>query len=274
MTDISSSASASFTIKTEVFEGPLDLLLTLIEKRKLFVSDISIAKVTDDYIEYVNRLADYSLGDRTQFIYIASTLLLIKAKSLLPNLELTDEEQTDIGLLEQRLKELAVMRKAGAEIQKQFGMHVIFPRGELHTDIHVFAPSKDASVQSLSEAMNRVLGALPKKVEHPKILVQKTVSLEETIEKLTERIKTAVRMSFAEFSGKHAKTGPGSNGSGNNGGNAGKSFEEGRGARVEVIISFLAMLELMKQGVLDAKQEGLFDEIHMESQDLGVPRYN
>ncbi len=263
------SDSASFTIKTEVFEGPLDLLLTLIEKRKLFISDISIAKVTDEYIEYVNRLADYSLGDRTQFIYLASTLLLIKAKSLLPNLELTEEEQSDIGLLEQRLKELAVMRKAGAEIQRQFGMHILYPRGDLHTEIHVFAPSKDASMQSLSEAMNRVIGALPKKVERPKIMVQKTVSLEETIEKLTERIKTAVRMSFAEFSGKHSKTG---NGGGKT--DPGRTLEEHRGARVEVIVSFLAMLELVKQGVLDAKQEGLFDEIHMESQDLGVPRYN
>lgn len=257
--------SNAFTIKTEVFEGPLDLLLTLIEKRKLFISDISIAKVTDEYIEYVNRLAEYSLGDRTQFIYIASTLLLIKAKSLLPNLEFTEEEQTDMALLERRLQELAVMRKASLEIQKQFGSRIIFPRGDFKIDMRVFAPSKDATVQNITNAIQRVIGALPKKVEQPKVLVQKTISLEATIVKLTERIKNAVRMSFTEFSGRGKR---GNGGAGSNGGGI------DRGQRVEVIVSFLAMLELVKQGVLEAKQEGLFDEIHMESQNIGVPRYN
>ncbi len=261
--------SASFTIKTEVFEGPLDLLLTLIEKRKLFISDISIAKVTDEYIEHVNRLAEYSLGDRTQFIYIASTLLLIKAKSLLPNLEFTEEEQTDMALLERRLQELAVMRKASHEVQKQFGSCMIFQRGDFKLDMRVFAPSKDATIQNVTDAIQRVLGALPKKVERPKILVEKTISLEDTIMKLTERIKNAVRMSFTEFSGRAKGGRAGSNGSGGHGG-AGLD----RGQRVEVIVSFLAMLELVKRGVLEAKQEGLFDEIHMESQDIGVPRYN
>lgn len=254
--------SPNFTVKTQVYEGPLDLLLSLIEKRKLFINDISIAKVTDEYIEHVNRLAEYSLGDRTQFIYIASTLLLIKAKSLLPTIEITEDEQTDMSLLEQRLKELALMRKAGAEIQKQFGSRIIYPRGDFKLDMRVFAPSNDATVASLADAMNRVIGALPKKVERPQIRVEKTVSLEETITKLTDRIKNAVRMSFAEFSGK----GKGQNGR--------KSGEAGRGERVEIIVSFLAMLELVKQGVLDAKQEGLFDEIHMESNEIGVPRYN
>lgn len=253
-----------FTIKTEVFEGPLDLLLTLIEKRKLFINDISIAKVTDEYIEYVNRLSEYSLSDRTQFIYIASTLLLIKAKSLLPTLQLTEEEETDMAMLEKRLKELAIMRKAGAELQQLFGSKIIFPRGEFkngfQTSIKIFAPSKDTSLQNVVDAMTRVIGALPKKVEQPKIMVQKTISLEATIESLTVRIKNAVRMSFTEFSGKNKK------------GTYGKSLD--RGQRVEVIVSFLAMLELVKQGILDAKQEGLFDEIQMESQDIGVPRYN
>lgn len=79
-----------FKIKTEVFEGPLDLLLSLVEKRKLFISDISLASVTDEYINHINKLPEYSMDDRTQFILIASTLLLIKAKSLLPNLPLTE----------------------------------------------------------------------------------------------------------------------------------------------------------------------------------------
>ncbi len=247
-----------FVIKTEVFEGPLDLLLTLIEKRKLFINDISLSKVTDEYIQYINRLGDYSLGDRTQFIYIASTLLLIKAKSLLPTLSLTEEEKTDIADLEKRLKELEIMRRASETIQKLFGKSILFPRGGFDGNFksemaELFVPSKDTTLSNILEAMGRVLTSLPKPKNEPKVLVKKTVSLEEMIGRLTDRIKSAVRMSFKEFSG-------------------GKSALD-RGERVHVIVSFLAMLELVKQGTIDAHQESLFDEIHMESQSIGVPRY-
>ena len=253
------ASSNIFVIKTEVFEGPLDLLLTLIEKRKLFINDISLAKVTDEYIQYVNRLGDYSLGDRTQFIYIASTLLLVKAKSLLPTLSLTEEEKTDVKDLERRLKELEIMRRASETVQKLFGAKYIFPRGGFDGNFKselpdLFAPTADTTLAQITEAIGRVLTSLPRKAPvGPKVTVKKTMSLEEMMTKLSNRIQNAVRMSFREFSGKD---------------------KIDKGERVHVIVSFLAMLELVKQGVLDAHQEGLFDEIHMESQNLGVPRYN
>ena len=108
---IQNSASTGFKIKTEVFEGPLDLLLSLVEKRKLFISDISLSKVTDEYIQHISDLPAYSMDDRAQFIVIASTLLLIKAKSLLPNMPLTEDEKGSIEDLESRLRELEVMRR-------------------------------------------------------------------------------------------------------------------------------------------------------------------
>lgn len=240
--------SQPFTIKTEVFEGPLDLLLTLVEKRKLFINDISLAKVTDEYIEFINKLPDYSIGDRASFIVIASTLLLVKAKSLLPTLQLTEDEKGDIEDLQERLRQLEIMRRLGGIIKDTFGSRFIFPRGERRDRVAVFAPSKDISLQSLTDAMHRVLNSLPKKIEQPKVFVRKVVSLEEMIGRLTERITSAVRMSFKEFHGS-------------------------KGEKVDVIVSFLAMLELVKQGVINANQEGLFDEIHMESHDIGVPRY-
>lgn len=247
-----------FVIKTEVFEGPLDLLLTLIEKRKLFINDISLSKVTDEYIQYVNRLGDYSMSDRTQFIYIASTLLLVKAKSLLPTMNLTEEEKHDVQDLEKRLKELEMMRRASETVMKLFGAKVIYPRGGFDGNFKtempdIFAPSGDTTLQHLTDAIGRVLTSLPRKAPvGPKVTVKKTMSLEEMMTKLTHRIKSAVRMSFKEFSGRD---------------------KIDKGERVHVIVSFLAMLELVKQGILDAHQENTFDEIHMESQDLGVPRY-
>ncbi len=252
-TTLSKTSVSGFTIKTTVFEGPLDLLLTLIEKRKLFINDISLSKVTDEYVEYITRLGEYSLSDRTQFIYIASTLLLIKAKSLLPTLTLTEEEKTDIADLEHRLKELEIIRKSSLEIQKAFGTKLIFPRGDFKIDVKVFVPSADTSIANIQEAIGRVLTALPKKQTEPKVAIKKTISIEEMMVRLTDRIKSAVRMSFREFSG-------------------GKSLLD-KGERVHVIVSFLAMLELVKQGTIDANQDGLFDEIHMETQQIGIPRY-
>ena len=93
-----------FKIKTETFEGPLDLLLSFIEKRKLLINEISLAKITDDYLGHIQSISDHSIGDRAEFIVTASTLLLIKSRSLLPNLSLSDEEEQNISDLEDRLK--------------------------------------------------------------------------------------------------------------------------------------------------------------------------
>src|SRR3954469_6101774 len=112
---------AAFTVKTQAFEGPLDLLLDLIEKRKLFVSDIALAKVTDDFIEHVRKFENLPMGESAHFILVASTLLLIKSKSLLPELALTDDEQGDIRDLETRLKIYKRIKDASKHVEKMFG---------------------------------------------------------------------------------------------------------------------------------------------------------
>ena len=243
-----------FTIKTSAFEGPLDLLLSLVEKHKLFVNDVSLAQVTDDYISHVNRLGDYSLHNRADFITIASTLILIKAKSLLPTISLTEEEHGDIEDLEKRLKQLEIIRQASATLSRIFGKNILYERGELKQEIKVFVPSKEVETNEISAAILRLLVSLPKKqAEAPKIIVKKIISIEEMIDKLTVRIQSAVRMTFREFSGNKGKM--------------------DRGQRVDVIVSFLAMLELVKQGIINARQENLFEDIEMESDSVGVPKY-
>ena len=76
----------AFTVRQEKFEGPFDLLLTLIERRQLHIGEIALARVTDDFIGYVKGLADFPVAETAQFAYVASTLLLIKSKALLPQL--------------------------------------------------------------------------------------------------------------------------------------------------------------------------------------------
>ena len=70
----------SYTVKTAVFEGPLDLLLELVTKRKLFVNDVSLSQVTDDFISYIDKHEEFPIGESAEFIVIASTLMLIKSR--------------------------------------------------------------------------------------------------------------------------------------------------------------------------------------------------
>lgn len=269
-------AHPHFTIKTNVFEGPLDLLLNLVEKRKLFISDISLAKVTDDYIAHINQLPEYSLKFRAQFILIASTLLLIKAKSLLPTLELTPEEKTDIEDLEVRLRILELIRKYSLRVRERFGEQKIFERGDTEILMKIFAPGKDINMSNMQNSILSVINSLPKKQIEPKVLVKKVVSLEEMMDRLAIRIQTAMKMSFREFSNhndpEHGPKGAHANHSGHTTRGTRMTVRD-KAERVHVIVSFLAMLELVKQGSIDVRQEGVFDEIEMERNEIGVPSY-
>lgn len=238
-----------FTIKTQTFEGPLDLLLDLIEKRKLFIGDISLAKVTDDFIEHIKNIGSVAIGESAHFILVASTLLLIKSKSLLPELALTEEEQTDIRDLETRLKIYKRIKEASVHIQKIFGEEIIFPQSQSRPVVPVFTPEPGYVVEKALYSLKDLINRLPKKDNTPKVMLKKVMSLEEMIGTLTERVTQHLKMSFREFTKEHRQN------------------------RVNVIVSFLAMLELVKQGIVMVSQESAFGDIQMETKEVGVPRY-
>lgn len=239
----------SFSVKTQTFEGPLDLLLDLIEKKKLFISDISLAKVTDDFISHVRQFENLPMGESAHFILVASTLLLIKSKSLLPELTLTEEEQGDIHDLEIRLKIFQRVKEASRHVQKMFGAEMIFPQSHTRPFDPVFTPDTAFTLEKALFLLKDLINRLPKKENLPKHVVQKVVSLEDMISNLTTRITSSLRMSFKQFTAEH------------------------KGEKVSVIVSFLAMLELVKEGVLHVSQERDFDDIQMETKDVGVPMY-
>src|SRR5882672_5982125 len=93
----------TFAIETPSYKGPLETLLDLIEARKLSISDISLAEVADSYLAYVEKLPEMPLAETSQFVLVASTLLLIKSRSLLPILELSEDERESVDELERRL---------------------------------------------------------------------------------------------------------------------------------------------------------------------------
>ncbi|KKP85760.1 MAG: Segregation and condensation protein A [Candidatus Nomurabacteria bacterium GW2011_GWA1_35_8] len=234
----------SYQIKTGSFEGPFHLLLSLIEERKFFINDLSLAQVTEDYLNYVNKLEKQDPSEISSFIVVAATLILIKSKSLLPNLNLTSEEEGDIHNLEERLKLYELYTKLGGHIKDMFGEKIIFAPLERKNDFLVFLPDERITKESVMTFAHDTLGRMPKKVFLPEVEVKKVISIEEMISRLTERIEKTLQINFKEFSG------------------TAKTKEE----KIVVIIGFLAMLELVRQGILHAVQEGNFEDIIIKKQ--------
>jgi len=237
-----------YSIKTDVFEGPLELLIELCEKRKLLINDISLAAVTDEYIARVSEMQERSLPHTAQFVQLAAALLLIKSKSLLPVLELTKEEEATIDNLEERLKQYQIYRDAGAVLARQFGQSRLYaPKFSIPTD-PLFLPDQWCDVSILREAMTELIQNLPKKEIKPKVQVKATISLEEMMESLKQRIERHLRARFSDIK---------------------KEATEHK----TIIVGFLAILELVKQGNILVKQHGRFDDIEIEMEQGNTPRY-
>ncbi len=239
---------SQFHINTEVYAGPLDLLIDLIEKRKLLINDISLASVTDDYMKYVSTLDERSLRDFADFIVLAATLLLLKSKSLLPILELTDEEEGSVEELETRLKFYQIFRNAGRIVESIFGKNILFERPYIPDRTPIFLPDRFTALEPLQLAISAVIQNLPKKVEKPKVQVRKIVSLEDMMLSLQTRIEEQFAFKFKDFAGSAAE-------------------------RSTVIVSFLAVLEMVKQGMILVTQSSRFTDIEIERKGSSVPKY-
>src|SRR3989344_1771283 len=109
---------STFTVKASEFEGPLDVLLNMIEERRLSISEINLAEVCDAYLAHLDKLPNLPLGETAQFILVASTLLLIKSRALLPMLDLSEEERESVEELERRLARYALIRKAARLLRR------------------------------------------------------------------------------------------------------------------------------------------------------------
>lgn len=246
-----------FSIKTPAFEGPLELLLELIEKRKLLINDISLAAVTDEYMQRVAKMEQNPLRETTQFVHLASTLLLIKSKSLLPVFELTEEEEGSIEELQERLRLYQIYRNAGKVLSSVFGERMLFERQYAANAEPLFMPDQWTTVERLAATMRQVITALPKVEEKPNVKVRKTVSLEDMIDRLRMRVERQLKFGFQEFIQPNRSAGL-----------TGASLERGT-----VIVGFLAVLEMVKQGLVMVRQTKRYEDIEIEREGSGPPRY-
>jgi len=241
--------NASLVFKTSVFEGPLDLLLDLIEKRKLLINDISLASVTDEFLSRIQSMGEMPVGDTAQFVSLAATLLLIKSRSLLPLLEISGEEERDIKELEYRLAVYQLIKNAARNLQKT-GKPELYP-GTAPEFEPLYVPDQSVTQPSIRSAVSALIESFPQFASLPAVAVKKIISLEEMIGRMASRVSSAFSLSFKEFSG-HGKG----------------SVEKG-----EIIVSFLALLELVKQGIIRATQSEDHGDITLENDSVSAPTY-
>ncbi len=232
-----SDSQTVFNVRANSFEGPLELLLELVEKRKFLINDISLAAVTDEYIKTISEIDKKSMYHISQFIVIAATLLLIKSKSLLPVLTITEEEEDSIEDLENRLKYYQIFRDAGVIIQAQFGTSLLFERQELVSEA-VFHTDSYCTVSSLHTSITSVLHSLSEEKPKKTVAIKTVISLEEMITKLKKRIEQEISLSF-------------------------KNMTTEEKEKKTIAVSFLAILELFKQGHVILNQQAAFHDIEI-----------
>ncbi|MBT4210023.1 MAG: segregation/condensation protein A [Candidatus Komeilibacteria bacterium] len=226
-------------IQLEQFEGPLDLLLKLIEKNKLQVTEISLAKITDQYLSYIEEGENIASTEVADFLLIASKLIYLKSKYLLPDFNIEDEE--DAGSLENQLKIYRQYYEASKLINKQFSdpnkfSYIRANPYKLPTE-KGFAPPTNADKDGMSSIFALVISKIARIVNLPKVIIAKAVSISEKIKDLQEVIKTHTKISFNKMFKKKDKT--------------------------ETVVNFLAMLELMKQKEIFVEQEDLFSDLNI-----------
>jgi segregation and condensation protein A len=211
------------------------------------VSDVSLAQVADAYLAYVEKLPELPLAETSQFILVASTLLLIKSRSLLPTLDLSEEERESVEELERRLARYAVVRNGAKVLRRTWDVQPLMLATRTPERPALFAPA-ESSIETLHAALKKLLHALPVPEKLTQASVVPIVALEEMVSRLRARLSLAVRTRFSEIR---------------------------RSARdkSEVIVYFLSVLELVRDGSASVTQEKLFEDITIEMEHAGVPRY-
>lgn len=224
-----------FTLKLDRFEGPYTKLLELIESRKLSITEISLVDVSDEYIAYIKTLDQKNIVDISQFILVASTLMLMKAKSLLPGVVYTEEEEKQVHDLEYKLELYALLSKGSENIRALYGKHILYARPHFKPkDLHVFVPDERVTVSLLQSIVSLTLMSFVTPKALIKVAVEQAMRIENVIENLLERVKTAQSVTLQNM----APT-------------LGTKEEQ----KKVLIVNFIALLELLRLGALHAKQD-------------------
>jgi segregation and condensation protein A len=243
-----------YTIKLKEFQGPLDLLLQLTEEKKLDITEISLGRVTDQYLKYLKKIENIPLEDLANFLVIASRLILIKSRMLLPALEITEEEEEDIEALKRQLEEYRKFKNLARKIEEITNIkNIAYSREKCQGLKTIFYPPKNFRLEDLKTAFKKVLEEIALLEEKlPEEGLKLKISIEEKIKKIQKELSNRIQTTFKDLT---KKINPASE----------KSWC-GAGSKIDVIISFLALLELVKQKLVVVEQKGMFEEIKISKQ--------
>lgn len=240
----------------QAFEGPLDLLLHLIEKAELDIQDIPIAEITAQYLSYVDAMQELQLDMASEFLVMASTLLAIKSKMLLPrpvdlmldsSCEWEEEEEDPRMALMERLMEYKKYKELAEELkQREEGRSQIYTRPP--DSLAAFLPEEDpnpvegVTLYDLLDAFTRALAKVAE--EEPQAAIQRDeISVKERMNEIREELKGSKgQLLFSCLLSRYR-------------------------SRSEIIVTFLAILELMKSGMVRCVQEQLFTDIRIQAVD-------
>lgn len=226
-------------IKLRQFEGPLDLLLSLIEERKLDITTIALAEVTEQFLQYIKNLENLDPTVLADFLAIAAKLLVIKSKAILPSLEIQHEDEdtesaTDLEarlILYKQFKEIAkYLKKLDNRRRQGFTRDLTFQQ-----KINFF-PDPSVNSTRLYNSIVKVVNNLKELDNLPKAKVKEAISIQEKIMSLKNSLSQQVETRLSDLL-KTAKS------------------------KSEIIVTFLALLELIKQRIFTADQQALFEDV-------------
>lgn len=241
-------------VKLPVFEGPLDLLLHLIEKNKIDIYDIPIVEITDQYMAYIEQMEREDLNIVSEFMVMAATLIDIKCRMLLPK-EADgegDEEDPREELVEQLLEYKMYkymsyeLRDRMADASRSVYKKATLPKEVLEYEepVDIRQLLGDLTLEKLNAIYQSILRRQEDKIDPIRSrfgqIEKEEVSLSEKTEELEAYARSHRTFSF-------------------------RAFLEGQRSRMQVIVTFLAVLEMMKTGKISVSQEYLFDDIRIES---------
>ena len=235
-------------IKFDKFEGPLGLLLEIIEKEEMDITEVSLAKIADQYVEYIKDNPKINPDKMADFLVVASRLLLIKSKALLPYLY--TEEEEELEELEDQLKMYKEFLEAAKKVEvmigrKKFMFAREFNRRAMLSNINctkegeanIFSPPKKLAKEDLQIVFKELISHINpplKALEEEKL--EHKVRIEDKILSIQKMLIEKIKFSFNKLLNKS-------------------------NSKTEVIVSFLAMLELIKQRNIAVNQNELFSEI-------------
>jgi segregation and condensation protein A len=242
------------TVKLQVFEGPLDLLLYLIEKNKVNIYDIPIVEITSQYMEYLTEMKKRDLNILSEFLVMAATLIDIKSKMLLPSVPNEEEEEEDPRAeLVQQLLEYKMYKCMAYELKDRQidAERVMYKAPTIPEEVAAFEEPvnleelvSDVTLAKLNEIFQSIMKKQVDKIDPVRSkfgkIEKEEVSLEDKMGYLEDYAKSHRQFSF-------------------------RNLLAGQTGKMEVIVTFLAILELMKMGKISIYQDHIFDDIRIDS---------